>query len=187
MKAFKIIFGRLGWILLAAIVEVYITISIFKWFGEQATWIETALRFLSIVIVFAIIKNSRHLSSDIVWILIIIAFPVPGTVLYLFLGANLFVSKTYRLIKESEENSARYYTQNEDVLKELEESSPEFKGQFHYISRFTGYPFYRNTGFDYYGLGEEGYPVILEELKKAEKFIFLDRCGTGSWRSWKRR
>lgn len=174
MKALKIIFGRLSWILLAAVVEVYITISIFNWFGEQATWIETALRLLSIVIVFAIIKNSRHLSSDIVWILTIIAFPVPGTVLYLFLGANLFVSKTYRLIKESEENSSRYYNQNEDVLKELEESSPEFKGQFHYISQYAGYPFYRNTGFDYYELGDTGYPVILEELKKAEKFIFLE-------------
>jgi len=174
MKALKIIFGRLGWIILAAIVEIYITISIFQWFGEQAKWIETALRLLSIVIVLAIIKNSRHLSSDIGWILIIIAFPVPGTVLYLSLGANMFISKTHRLIKESEENSARYYIQDEEVLKELEESSPEFKGQFHYISRYAGYPFYRNTGFDYYSLGDEGYPVMLEELKKAEKFIFLE-------------
>ena len=35
-------------------------------------------------------------------------------------------------------------------------------------------PFYENTDFTYYKLADEGYPVMLEELKKAEKFIFLE-------------
>ena len=42
------------------------------------------------------------------------------------------------------------------------------------ISKEAGFPFYRNTGFDYYGLGDTGWPVMLEEMEKAEKFIFLE-------------
>lgn len=174
MKAIKIIFGRLAFILIAAALEVYITISIFKWFNAQATWIETALRVLSIVIVLAINKNSKHLSSDIMWIILIIAFPVPSTVLYLLLGANVFTSRTFRQISESTAYNSRYYNQNPKVMKKLEDSSPEYKGQFHYISQYAGYPFYKNTGFEYYGMGEDGFPEILKELRKAKKFIFLE-------------
>ncbi|MCR5795041.1 MAG: cardiolipin synthase [Solobacterium sp.] len=160
--------------ILAAILEILIIVSIFKWFGQQAGWIEGVLRLLSVVIVLMIIKNSRHLSSDMMWIVGIMLFPVPGTAVYLLLGANLLSSRTYRSIQVSTHKAKKYYQQNEDVLYELDNAAPHLKGQFRYISTDAGFPFYRNTGFDYYGLGDTGYPVMLEEMKKAEKFIFLE-------------
>ncbi len=36
------------------------------------------------------------------------------------------------------------------------------------------YPFYRNTDFEYYAPCENGFNVMLEELKKAEKYIFME-------------
>ena len=48
------------------------------------------------------------------------------------------------------------------------------KGDFYYLSKTEGYPIYRNSNFDYYALGDLGYPVMLEEMKKAESFIFLE-------------
>ena len=174
MKILKALFSRTTFMVLAVILEILIILSIFKWFGDQAGWIEGVLRILSVVLVLAIIKNSRHLSSDMMWIVGIILFPVPGTLVYLLLGANLMTSRTYRQIQVSTHKSEKYYVQEEDVLKEINEAAPELRGQFSYISRSAGFPFYRNTGFDYYGLGDTGYPVMLEELKKAEKFIFLE-------------
>ena len=174
MKILKIILDRVTFILLAAILQIYISLSIYNWFGDNLTWIETVVRIISIFIVLAIVKNSRHLSSDIMWIILIVALPIPGTVLYLFLGANLFTSRRFNLINDMTQDAARYYVQDENVLNELEKKSHEFKGQFNYISRHAGYPFYRNTGLKYYGFGQDGFPEMLKELKKAEKFIFLE-------------
>ena len=173
-KILKTIFSRLTFIVLMAALEVFILYSLFHWFGSQAEWINEVLRVLSVIIVLGIVNNSRHLSSDMMWILLIILMPVPGTILWLFLGANLISSKTFHRLFRSTADAKKYYVQDEDTLEILYSSSPEDKGQFHYISGSAGFPFYRNTGFSYYGLGDEGYPVMLEELRKAEKFIFLE-------------
>jgi len=52
----------------------------------------------------------------------------------------------------------------------------EFKnnGKLRYISDYTGYPVTKNNDIDYYSLGEDAFKVMLEELKKAEKFIFFE-------------
>ncbi len=161
-------------ILLAAALQLLFHLAVVTWLNDKYAWIESVLHVLSVIITLFIIKNSRHLSSDILWVLLINAFPIPGTIIYLFLGANLSVSKTYRQIKACETDSMRYYTQDKRIMDALKKEDPDRYGQFEYISKSAGYPFYKNTGFDYYPLGEDGYPVMLEELRKAKKFIFME-------------
>ena len=156
------------------LLEAIILATLFSKFYIHAVWIEGLLRLFSVVIVLNIIRTSQHLSSDLMWILLIILFPVPGTLAYLGLGANLITSRTLWNLVGSAENSKRYYEQDPAVSLELETRDPALRGQFDYISKSANFPFYRNTGFDYYELGETGYPVMLEELRKAEKFIFLE-------------
>ena len=157
-----------------ALIEIISLVLIFHYFNEQAAWIETILRLLSIIIALLLVTRSKHLSSDMLWILLIIIVPVFGTALYLFLGANLFMSKTFRNIMVETMVADKHYVRNQEVLNEMYEQAPEYKGQFKYISESNHFPFYRNTGFDYYPLGDVGFPVMLEELKKAEKFIFIE-------------
>ncbi|MCR4952418.1 MAG: cardiolipin synthase [Solobacterium sp.] len=160
--------------ILMVILELAIFISIYHWFGEQAAWIAEVLHFLSGIIVLSIIKNSRHLSSDMIWIVAILLFPIPATAVYILLGANMIGSRTTWNLVLSTRDAKKYYPHDEDTQKDLITQAPELRGQFRYISDSAGFPFYRNTGFDYYGLGDTGYPVMLEEMKKAEKFIFLE-------------
>ena len=161
-------------ILAAAILQFAIQYSFLTWLNDKVAWIDVVLRILAAFITLAIIKNSRHLSYDVLWILLINAFPIPGAILYIVLGADLFLSRTYRQIRESTQDSMRYLRQDPKVMEEIKKKSEDYYGQLQYISNANGYPVYRNTGFDYYPLGEDGYPVILEELKKAKKFIFLE-------------
>ena len=174
MKILKWLFKRTTIMILLAVVEIVVMFMALNWFGTQTAWVEALLRVLSLVIVLAINKNSRHLSSDMMWIFLIILLPVVGTALYLLLGANLISSRTYRGIVRSTADAKRYYRQDPEVLEEMCAKMPAMSGQFRYISENAGFPFYRNTGFDYYGLGEEGYPAILEALRGAREFIFLE-------------
>ena len=174
MKILKYLFNRATFMILMIVIEVAILIGVSLWFGRYAAWLEGVLRVLSIVIVLMIVKNSRHLSSDMIWVILIIAAPIAGTALRLLLSSNLFFSRTFRSLVSTTEDYRKYYKQDPETLRSLNEEAPEFKGQFHYIAEDAGFPFYRNTGFDYYPLGDDGYPVMLEELRKAEKFIFLE-------------
>ena len=159
---------------LCVIIEAAILGVIIRFFSEQAAWIEGVLRLMSTVVVLYIIRRTEHLSSDLMWIILIMMFPVPGTASYLLLGADLIISRTFRSIVKETDVARKYYFQDTSVLRELDQLAPAQKGQFHYIAQSAGFPFYRNTGFDYYGTGEEGFPYILEEMEKAERFIFLE-------------
>ena len=166
--------SRILVILLATAVQIALQLAFMTWLRDKLAWIEAVLHILGIIITIAILKNSRHLSTDILWILLINAFPIVGTILYIFLGADLFFSRTYRDIYNATEDSRRYYLQDETIMEELAQIDPYKHSQLEYISDYAGYPVYRNYGFDYYPLGELAYPVILEELKKAKHFIFLE-------------
>ena len=174
MKILKRLLNRATFMIIMALLEIAAMFSLFYWFRTKAAWIEVVLRVLSLLIVLAINKNSRHLSSDLMWVFIIILMPVAGTALYLLLGANLVSSRTFRNIFRSTAEAKRYYHQEPEVLSEACEKAPALAGQFRYISDSAGFPVYRNTGFDYYGLGEQGYPEMLEALRSAKRFIFLE-------------
>ncbi|MCR5294672.1 MAG: cardiolipin synthase [Lachnospiraceae bacterium] len=165
---------RIGIIAAGAIVEILLIASMFHFFAGRFAWIESILRLFSIFLVISIINNSRHLSSDMMWILMILLFPIPGTLLFLLLGANLITSKTARALMAETGQSGRYLQQDPDILADINEKMPGLKGDIRYLTGKAGYPVYRNTGFDYYKLGDIGYPVMLEEMRKAEKFIFLE-------------
>ncbi|MDO4976986.1 MAG: cardiolipin synthase [Eubacteriales bacterium] len=159
---------------LGAIAEVIIVITIANYFSTQAVWIGELLRIAGGVICVYIINNTRHMSMDIIWILMIFFFPISGTMVYLLMGANLFHSETAKKLHLSDIEGKKYLQQDSNIFEKLTSKLPSLKGDFHYITKSSGYPFYQNTGFDYYGLGDLGFPVMLEEMEKAESFIFLE-------------
>ena len=174
MKLIKALFSRTMFMILAVLLEVLLIFSAFRWFNENVAWIEAVLRIFSIIFILFIIKNSRHLSSDMLWIVMISLFPVPGMALFLLLGAGMVFGRTYRSLTARTAAQRSHLPQDPDVLQEMKESCPFLAGQFRYISESAGFPFYRNESISYYPLGDTGFPVILEELKKAQEFIFLE-------------
>ena len=112
MRFNSALFFRILVMLVMVALEVLILLGIARWFGENAAWIETILHLLSLFVVLGIIKNSRHLSSDMIWILFIILFPVPGTAVYCFLGADMLLSRTFRNIMLTTAEAKKYYRQD---------------------------------------------------------------------------
>ncbi|MBO7676108.1 MAG: hypothetical protein J6S49_01115, partial [Erysipelotrichaceae bacterium] len=174
MEMLKNSLGRVLIIALAAVLQIFIYVTIFFWFRDKAGWITVVIQFASALIILGIIRNSQHLSVDVGWIFLIFVFPIPGTILYIFLGADLLVSRTYKRIIKATEKATKYYPDDSNVLAEMKEKHPDHKGQFEYISSFTGYSFYKNRELNYYKSGELGFPKMLQELRKAKKFIFIE-------------
>ena len=179
MKIRKLLFNRTTMMIVTILGEAIVIFLLARWLGSVAGWIAGALRLIGVLIVLEIVRTSRHLSSDLMWIFLIILFPVFGTAFYIILGADLITSKETRQLYSSAVNNARYYKENagdQDFVAKACSVYPFCSGQIHYLSGHAGFPVYPNNkdGFDYYPLGDDGFPVILEEMKKAEKFIFLE-------------
>lgn len=173
MKNVKDILGRILVLAVVALIEIGLVYTILHYFVGLATWISVALRLLSVIILLSIVRNSRHLSSDLIYVIIIVLFPVPGTLLYLVLGANLLTSKVLHKIVSETKKAKKYYVQDPLVIEEVQNKDPLHAGEVQYLIN-QGYPVYHNTHLDYYPLGDAGWPVMLEEMRKAKRYIFME-------------
>ena len=169
----KIWLGRIIPLVIIAIGEVGLYCILFKWLTTSFVFIEVVLHILSVLIVLNIVRTSRHLSSDLMWILLIMLFPVFGTFVYVLMLMSLLFGKTFRNFIQEQKKASSYYIQDESIIDEIRNENPDYVSQLAFLSE-EGFPFYHNTGFEYYAPCENGFDVMLNELKKAEKFIFME-------------
>ena len=169
----RIWLGRIIPLVVIVIGEVRLYYVLFRWLTGSFVYIELILHVLSILIILNIIRTSRHLSSDLMWIILIMLFPVFGTFVYLIMAASLLFGKTFRNIMAEQKKAMPYYVQDKKVIEEIKSQNPDYVSRLSFVQS-EGYPFYRNTDFEYYAPCEEGFECMLDELRKAEKYIFME-------------
>lgn len=169
----KIWLGRIIPLVIIALGEVGLYCILFKWLTSSFVFIEVALHILSVLIVLNIVRTSRHLSSDLMWILLIMLFPVFGTFVYVMMLMSLLFGKTFRNIIQEQKKASSYYIQDESIIDEIQQDNKDYVSQLAFLYE-EGFPFYRNTDFEYYAPCEKGFDVMLNELKKAKKYIFME-------------
>lgn len=169
----KIWLGRIIPLVIIALGEVGLYCILFKWLTTSFVFIEVVLHILSVLIILNIVRTSRHLSSDLMWILLIMLFPVFGTFVYVLMLLSLLFGKTFRNIIQEQKKASSYYIQDASIIDEIRKNNKDYVSQLAFLSE-EGFPFYHNTGFEYYAPCENGFDEMLKELKKAEKYIFME-------------
>ncbi len=125
----------------------------------------------SILIVLGILKNSTRLSNDLPWIILILIFPIFGTILLFTLGRNFSRSKLLKNIFQYEKKYNEYLIQDEKIKEDIDNKQLD---NIKYILNRTNYFVSTNNEVTYYNFGEKFYPELLKELKEAKKFIFME-------------
>lgn len=168
-------------VIIGIILQIWFTLSLTMNIAENITAVNYAFLIMSVLIILNIIKNSMSLSKDLPWIIIILLFPLAGTIMYLFIGRNWHRSKVVKSLSKNIESSKKYLKQDESITRDINENH---KDKLKYISEYAGFPVTKNNKVDYYELGDKVYPVMLEELKKAKKFVFLEYFLISKGKMW---
>ncbi len=156
-------------ILVGLAVQIAASLSVYLFFIEHVFFINLFFEILGLLLILNLIKNSKSYSYTLPIIICLILFPLIGTVLYIIYYRNKNSSKTLKKIKQSEKDNKKYLVQDEKIRDKFEDN-----GKIIYLSDFAGYPVTKNNDITYYKIGEEAFSAMLEELKKAEKFIFFE-------------
>lgn len=113
----RLLFNRTTMMIVTILGEALLIMALADWLGGVAGWIAGVLRLIGVLIVLEIVRTSRHLASDLMWIFLIMLFPVLGTAFFVFIGSSLITSKETRSLVKSTNDSARYYkTQNDGAV-----------------------------------------------------------------------
>lgn len=118
-------------------------------------------------------KNG-NVSVKLPWAILILIFPLFGSILYFFFW-NQKVRKKIKLNIENQEYATKKINYNTDETREhLKEMDRSVYNQAEYILKKTNMPIYTNTESKYFSVGEEYFEDLVFELKKAKKFIFIE-------------
>ncbi len=158
-------------VIIGVLLQFGFAISIQLFFREHIAIIGIIYELLSVLIVLKILKDSTRISNDLPWIILILLFPIFGTILLITLSTNYARSKLLKNIFKSEKEYQQYLKQDIKIRKEIDENDLD---NLKYIIDRSKYPVTKNNKITYYDYGEKFYPELLKELNKAEKFIFLE-------------
>lgn len=170
----KLLFQRVTVVCISILCQIAIFALMIWKFKEFNDWIYAGLLILSIAATLFIISKNTNPAYKIAWVVPILAVPVFGGLFYLMLGGNRLSSRQRKKMNAVEDNLRRHLPQNPEIREKLLGISETAELQSRYIQNVAGCPVYENTSIRYFSLGDDVFPVMLEELRKAEKYIFLE-------------
>jgi len=129
--------------------------------------------FASVAAALAIICSRMDPAYKIAWLLIVLPFPVFGGFFYLFVGSGT-LPKRLRLRMQSILDKSELALREDFKSDDLLPLGGDASGQAHYLEQHAACPAYTNTETEYFPLGDMAFPRMLEELEKAEHYIFLE-------------
>lgn len=141
------------------------------YFESHIFLISILYKIISVFIVLKIIKDSTRLSNDVPWIILILLFPIFGTILLITLGKSYLKSKLLRNIFKYEKYYNNYLNQDEKIMKRINKDNID---ELKYLINTSKFVSYENSEITYYDYGEKFYPELLHELKSAQKYIFME-------------
>ncbi len=132
---------------------------------------------LSLISLFAalyVIGKEGDPTAKLSWVFTILLVPVFGGLLYLFYTFQYGKKNLKKMLGRSEETVTPLFFSELSVLPALEQRGHEALSLMRYLEGFCHYPVYAHSSCGYLSPGESFYKVLLEELKKAEKYIIIE-------------
>lgn len=168
----KILFSKIIISAIAIVIQIVFLVGMLIYFRNYSPAFYTVSLLLSALIVIRLVNSEKNPAYKIAWIIPIMLVPILGGILYLFFVENAFSKKEKKQIRKMEEFTRAHL--KEVSLPRGVELSEEARLQSHYLTSSGMYPPYVNTEVEYFRLGEDKFSSLCDELKKAEKYIFLE-------------
>ena len=172
-KLASLLFHRLTMTALLLVLQFALLIVMMVRFSAYFVYFYWFCIALSLVAVLWIVGNRSDPGYKIAWLIPILLFPVFVGLIYLPLVGNRLSTRQHRKMKGMERQMVAELDRDckADALLPFGEDAVN---QARYLEQFARCPVYSNTWTRYFPLGDEAFPAMLEELKKAKHYIFLE-------------
>lgn len=170
----RLIFSRLFIIGILVLFQLFMLLSIYGWFSEYFPHFTLFQTLFSLMMVIYLFNYDMDSTSKLTWLFIIMVSPVPATVLLWFTKRDIGNLTLKGRINYLVTMTKKKIPQDKEVI-----NNPDIVGSCtddlcRYLNKSGCFPVYANTDVTYFSSGEEKFESLIDELQKAEKFIFLE-------------
>lgn len=169
----RILFQRATLIFVAIAIQLIVLGAVLLEFFDSFYIFYAMSIVLSTAAVIWILNDNSNPAYKLAWIIPILVFPIFGGLFYLFFGRIRLNKSLKRQMKASADRIGP--TRSEDhTLEALETANSQAARQSRYLSANAQSPLWNRTSTEYLPVGGIAFECLLDELKKAERFIFLE-------------
>lgn len=173
-KVLSFVFHRVVIVALLILLQLGLLIGMMVRFEKYFSYFYLVCTIFALVMVLEIVSDRSHPAYKIAWIIVILLAPVFGGLFYAVFGGHRLSARTRRRMQPIEERVTAALADSGQGCAELETVDPAAAGQSRYIRDYAGCPAFQNTLVDYYPLGDDAFPAMLEALRAAQHYIFME-------------
>ena len=170
----RIVFSRFGITALLLLLQVVILVFLYMWFNEDIEYFAMAATIFTILVLLHLFMLEMESSAKLTWMFLITLLPLPAALMLIFTENDSGHSRMSRRLQRLIKVSKGVIKQDERVIKEEDVVSTSTDALCRYLNNSGTFPIYDGSEVTYFPLGEYKFKAMLEELKKAEKFIFME-------------
>lgn len=172
-KLASLLFQRSVIVALLIFLQAAMLLLYMLWFSSDFIYVYWGCVVLSILAVLIIVSRQTDPGYKIAWIIPILLFPAFGWLVYLLCGGNKLSARKRRKMQGMDRTMLEQL-ERDYKAEELRPFGADAVNQARYLEHYARCPVYTNTYTHYFPLGDDVFPAMLEELRKAEKYIFLE-------------
>ena len=146
---------------------ILVSISQYGYYFLFAAWV------LNLPCLIFVVNSKSSTAYKLGWMLIIALLPVFGILFYIAF-ANKRDTKRQRAKVKPYTEALRKYNKPKNILEEIKECDEDAYLHMNYIYNKGITTPHEKTYTKYFKIGQEAWPVLLQELKKAKHFIFIE-------------
>ena len=167
-----LIFSRFFLIALLLVLEVAIIVAVYGYFKLYLPYFRLIQAIFSVFVILFLFNSDMDNSAKLTWMVIIALFPIPGSIFLAFTQTNAGHRSVRKRSAGLIEMTKHALVQDPGVLEKVSQAGD---GSLHeYVNSSGSFPICGGTEVTYFPLGELKFQAMLEELKKAEKYIFME-------------
>ena len=170
----RLFYGRTLLILLALLLQFGALFTILFPLVEKLPYFFGGVVVFTAVMLLYILNTRENPSVKLSWCIVVAVLPLFGASLYLFVRLELGHKVIRALMDRSVTESLAHVPDQTPLLQQIREEDKDLYNLAGYLQRHGGNTIFGNTQAEYFPLGEDKFEAMLREMKKAEKFIFLE-------------
>ena len=170
----NMVFGRTMLVILMLAAQIALLAQLFS---SLTSWMPYYYVFVLVLyggLILHLVNKPSEPTTKITWILLVVLAPALGMALYLFVELEIGHRVLNRRLSALMAETAAFLPKEAVVPEAMAEAAPEMEGLARYVWAHGRYPVCGNTKVDYLPSGEASLDAMLEDLRQAKDFIFLE-------------
>ncbi len=165
--------NKLFSVIMLIIQVLFLASSIFHLL-DGASYVNMLIRVATVALLLYEVNRTDNVHFKITWLLLISLVPVFGMLLYFYLHIGI----TTRAIQEAQSEAVEHVREAErsdyDIIKALEDTDINMAGTARFLSKYGSSRVFDDSDVKYFTLGDYMIEDIMDELKNAKRFIFIE-------------